>query len=168
MKLKYILLLFLLLPTLSACDQTDDVLDIFTGKTWKLTNIFDSKGRVCIDDYFIGVSEKVKEESIKLWDKKDNFTLGFTGVEADGKAKGEYIGRGAHTTFSGKWEADGKSNAFSTNQGDPSGSEDLLAKVFINAIKNAYKYQGDTNGNLTIYFKEEKSNKDKYLLLYAN
>ena len=165
MKLKYILFLLLSLPILSACDQTDDVLEIFTGKNYKLTNIFDSKGRVCIDAYFIGASAETKEESMKQWAKEGNFTIGFTGAEVNGVVTGEYSGKGAHTTFSGKWKANGDSNAFSTEQGDPSGSEDLLAKVFINAIKTAEKYEGDTNGNLTIYFKENGT--DKYLLLYG-
>ncbi|NDV84566.1 DUF4847 family protein [Bacteroides sp. 51] len=165
MRLKYALLLLLLLPALSACDQTDDVLDIFTGKTWKLTNIYTSKGKVCIDDYFTGVSPEVKKESMRLWAMKDNFTISFTGAEVDDGVTGEYAGRGAHTTISGKWNANGSNNAFSTNQGDPAGNEDLLGQVFIRAIKTAYKYEGDTAGNLTIYFKEGST--DKYLLLYS-
>jgi hypothetical protein len=89
----------------------------------------------------------------------------FTGAEIDGTVIGEYSGRAANNTFSGKWEANGKNNTFKTNQKDPNVNEDLLGKVFINALKNAYEYKGDTNGNLAIYFKE--NNVNKYLLLYA-
>ena len=32
-----LLLVVLFLPVLSACDQEDDVIDIFTGKTWYMT-----------------------------------------------------------------------------------------------------------------------------------
>ena len=32
-----LLLVVLFLPVLSACDQEDDVIDIFTGKTWYRT-----------------------------------------------------------------------------------------------------------------------------------
>ena len=34
-----LLLVVLFLPVLSACDQEDDVIDIFTGKTWYMTYI---------------------------------------------------------------------------------------------------------------------------------
>ena len=34
-----LLLVTLFLPALSACDQEDDVIDIFTGKTWYMTYI---------------------------------------------------------------------------------------------------------------------------------
>lgn len=39
--LKYIGILFaiMLIPTLSGCNDTDDVQKIFTGKTWKMTYI---------------------------------------------------------------------------------------------------------------------------------
>lgn len=34
-----LLLIALFVPVLSACDQEDDVIDIFTGKTWYMTYI---------------------------------------------------------------------------------------------------------------------------------
>ena len=34
-----LLLVTLFVPVLSACDQEDDVIDIFTGKTWYMTYI---------------------------------------------------------------------------------------------------------------------------------
>lgn len=167
MKLKYILLLLLALPMLSACDQSDDVIDIFTGKTWKLTNIFDADGRVCIEDYFVGVSSTIRENAMDNWAKEGNMVIQFiSAVEVNGVVTGEYTGRAVRTTLSGKWETNGKTNAFSTNQGNPVAGEDILGTAFVNAWKNAYKYEGDTNGNLTIYFKEK--NVDKYLLLKGN
>lgn len=33
------LLMFSLLPLLSGCDNEDDVIGIFTGKTWKLSRL---------------------------------------------------------------------------------------------------------------------------------
>jgi hypothetical protein len=162
MKFKQIFLL-LVLPALGACDQTDDVIAIFTGKTWKLNYVGDRNGD-CTRAYFS--SPEQWEASMKLLSEKGNFTITFTGAEIDGTVVGAYGGRAAGQTFSGKWEANGKNNTFKTNQKDPDANEDLLGKVFINALKTAYRYEGDTNGNLTIHFKE--NNVSKYLLLYAN
>ena len=165
MKLKYITLLLLMLPVLSACNQEDDVIDIFTGKRWKLNFIIDAKDKICTDSYFTNVSAEVKEASMKKMADKGNFIIDFTGVEVDGEVIGTYSGRATNTTISGNWQANGKNNSFSTDQGGPSGNEDLLGKVFINGLATAYKYEGDTAGNLTIYF-EDKERKDKRALVF--
>ena len=39
------LLMFSLLPLLSGCDNEDDVIGIFTGKTWKLSRLT-NKGKI--------------------------------------------------------------------------------------------------------------------------
>jgi hypothetical protein len=164
MKLKHILLISLLLPMLGACSQTDDIIKIFTGKTWKLTNVNDSKGD-CTREYFSNTAQW--EESMKLLSDKGNFVITFTGAEVNGEVIGAYSGRAARTAISGKWTANGKTNAFSVSgQADPDSREDVLGRVFIRALINAYKYEGDTAGNLTIHFKENGA--DKYLLLNAN
>ena len=164
MKIKHIIPL-LLLPVLGACSQTDDVIKIFTGKSWKLTNINDSGGEDCTRGYFS--NEAQWEESMKLLSEKGNFVITFTGAEVDGEVIGAYNGRTARAAISGKWKANGKNNAFEiSGQAAPGNSEDVLGKVFVHALINAYKYEGDTAGNLTIYFKENRA--DKYLLLYAN
>jgi hypothetical protein len=164
MKLKHIILISLLLPALGACNQTDDVIKIFTGKTWKLTNVNDGGGD-CTREYFS--NEAQWEESMKLLSDKGNFVITFTGAEVNGEVIGTYLGRAARTAISGKWKANGENNAFSiSEQAEPSNSEDVLGRVFIRALINAYKYEGDTAGNLTIYFKE--SGTEKYLLLYAH
>jgi len=167
MKLKYIALLLLMLPVFSACNQEDDVIDIFTGKRWKLNFIVDSKNKNCIDSYFTGVSAEVKQASMDKMENLGNFVIDFTGVEVDGEAIGTYSGRATNTTISGNWQANGKSNAFSTDQGDPSNNEDLLGKVFIKAFKTAYKYEGDTAGNLTIYFEDEDRKDKRALILFV-
>ncbi len=38
------LLMFSLLPLLSGCDNEDDVIGIFTGKTWKLSRLTNKGG----------------------------------------------------------------------------------------------------------------------------
>jgi len=166
MKLKYILPLFILLPVLSACNQEDDVIEIFTGKTWKLNFISNSKGNNCIEEYFTNVSSEVRDASMEKMSKKENFTINFTAIEVDGEAVGTYLGRATNSTISGDWQANGKKNTFIiTKQANPNNNEDLLGKVFINALITAYKYEGDTAGNLTIYF-EDKDRKEKRQLIF--
>lgn len=161
MKLKYIITLILMLPILSACNQTDDVIEIFTGKNWKLNYIADSKGD-CMRSY---VNDEAQWDAAMEQLKKDgNFIISFTGAEVEGVVIGEYNGR-ATLQLSGKWEANGKNNSFKTTPESAGASETLLGKVFVEALKNAYKYEGDTNGNLRIYFKEKNVN--RYLLLFA-
>lgn len=165
MKLKHILPLLLILPFLSGCNDSDDVLSIFTQGKWKLTSIFYDKGskkQVC-EDYW--GNEASKEASMDLLDQKANFTITFNGAELDDGVQGSYTGRAAGSNISGEWFAEGKHNAFNVyNQSAPDNKEDVLGKAFINALRNAYKYDGDTNGNLRIYF-EDKDRKDKRFLL---
>lgn len=164
MKLRYILSLLLLLPVLSACDQTDDVIEIFTGKTWKLTGIYyKGGGNDWCMDYWSNQSDK--DASDKLFEKAGNFTIRFTGVENGDEALGEYEGYVTNSAIKGKWTANGKNNSFGiTGQGDPSGSEDILGKAFINGLIKADKYEGDIN-NLRIYF-EDKDKKDRRFLMF--
>jgi hypothetical protein len=162
MKLKHIIFLLLVLPALGACNQTDDVIKIFTGKTWKLNTINDSKGN-CTREYFSSSAQW--DASMKLLSEEGNFVITFTGAEIDGEVIGAYGGRAAGAAISGKWKANGENNAFTiSEQADPGDNGEVLSRVFIRALINAYKYEGDTAGNLTIYFKEGIA--DKYLLLY--
>ena len=164
MKLKHILPLLLLLPALSACNQTDDVIDIFTGKTWKLTGIFYDKGSNdwCMDYWN---NEEAWETSSKLLSKAGNFTITFHGVENGNRGEGEYQGNVTNSGIKGKWVANGDNNAFQiTDQGNPNGYEDVLGKAFVYALIKADKYGGDVN-NLRIYF-EDKDKKDRRYLMF--
>lgn len=163
MRFKSIIGLMLLLPFLMGCNTSDDVLDIFTGKTWKLTVISDSKGKTDWHDYW-GGDDAARQASMKLLDGENNFTITFAGVELEsGNIEGTYGGRGVNDVLSGKWTANGKSNSFTTSdQATPGAKDNILEKAFIYALINAYKYEGDTNGYLKIYFKDEGY--DRYLM----
>lgn len=167
MRLKYILPLLLLLPVLSACNQTDDVIEIFTGKTWKLTGIYydnKSKPEPCLDYWN---NDEAWKTSNKLLNKAGNFTIRFTGIENGNRGEGEYEGYATNSGIKGKWVANGDNNAFQiTEQGGPGGSEDVLAKAFINGLINANKYGGDTN-NLRIYFEDKGKNDRRYLMFHV-
>lgn len=168
MKLKYIALLLLTLPVLSACDQEDDVIEIFEGKTWKLTNVFFAKGgnNVCWDYW---KDEEAYNASEELRQKKGNFVINFTGAEINGNVTGEYHGNAVSTTISGKWEANGKNNTFKAQSDQqPGNNMNILERVYINGLINAYKYEGDTNGNLRIFFKDPDKKDNRFLLFHIN
>lgn len=164
MKLNHFLLLLLALPMLSACNQTDDVIDIFTGKTWKLTGIFYDKGsnEWCMDYWN---SKEEKDASDKLFEKAETYTIRFTGIKNENAGQGEYEGYATHSAIKGQWVANGDNNSFQIGgQAPPGNNEDVLAKAFINGLIGASKYEGDEN-NLRIYF-EDTDKKDRRFLMF--
>lgn len=152
MKYKYLLLLLLMLPFVSACDTSDDVLGIFTGKTWKLTYITKAGDHQPYDFW----NDQAKlEESMKTIRKEGAFTVNFTGSEINKVISGAFNGKIIAAPFSGKWTANGESGEFSTSSIEGSESDPLaLGKKFIEGIRNAKSYRGDYN-NLFLFYKDE-------------
>ena len=81
MKYKYLLLLLLMLPFVSGCNDSDDVNGIFTGKVWKLTYITKKNEHKPYD--FWGDKDKY-EQSIKNYINKEGaYTIKFEGETTD-------------------------------------------------------------------------------------
>ena len=82
----------------------------------------------------------------------------FTGSTEDNIIRGEFSGSGS-VTFTGTWQADGKSNEFRItgikNQPSYGDSKDTLAKHIVEGLENATSYEGDER-NLYLYFEYEK------------
>ena len=74
MKYKYLLLLLLMLPFVSGCNDSDDVNGIFTGKVWKLTYITKKNEHKPYD--FWGDKDKY-EQSIKNYINKEVVVIPF-------------------------------------------------------------------------------------------
>ena len=132
MKYKYLLLLLLMLPFVSGCNDSDDVNGIFTGKVWKLTYITKKNEHKPYD--FWGDKDKY-EQSIKNYINKEGaYTINFEG----------------ETT----WSANGESNAFSASvkgsENDPLG----FSNKFVEGLNRATSYKGNYD-NLFIYYKDE-------------
>lgn len=162
-----IILLCICFPFLSGCNESDDVADIFLGKTWKLTNVFTGPTHYATDYWEDEESKKVSEA---LLEESGNFTVTFNSTIIDGEeVSGSYNGRAASRTIAGDWYANGKSNAFETSgETSPTESLDILEQVFVYALIHAYKYNGDTNGNLRIYFNDPIKGGTRFLLFKAN
>ncbi|WP_308757187.1 DUF4847 family protein [uncultured Bacteroides sp.] len=154
----YCLIMLLLLTGLSACNNEDDVMEIFNNKTWKLSRIATEKGK---EQFYQGLwnSEAEEKASRELLKAEGNFTMNFNCIDVNGEVTGTV---NAHGVKSGIDDAalkiDGKENTISIS-GKVTGTEsDKLAKVFINGILNVFKYEGDTR-NLTLYFKDGNTTK---------
>ncbi|MDL2305916.1 DUF4847 family protein [Bacteroides sp. OttesenSCG-928-D19] len=162
-KTKYLFTIALLLiGTATGCDQADDVTGIFTEKTWKLTNIYlddNSFPPELSRDYWD--NEAAQVQSYKRLNDKGTFTIRFEGFETDNQISGSYTGYATSTNISGNWNANGKSNKFETDQ-ESKVDKDPLGVAFINALKTAYKYEGNYD-DLQIFFMEGK--RKKYLLM---
>lgn len=148
------LLMFSLLPLLSGCDNEDDVIGIFTGKTWKLSRLTnkDSNRQFYAGLWQDGKAEEKSREALKT---AGNFTLNFEGTELDGELMGTTVnGKGINSSVNGTWKADGASGSLSISvKVTGSAESDALAKAFISGLQNVYKYEGDAN-SLTLYFKD--------------
>ena len=151
-----LLLVFSLLPLLSGCNNEDDVIEILTGKTWKLSRLTNKGSNAQFYPDLWNNDNKAMEESLKkLYEQKSTFTLNFEGTELDGELMGTTVtGQGISSSVSGTWKADGDSGDLSINvKVSGSGESDALGKAFITGLQNVYKYEGDAN-SLTLYFKD--------------
>ena len=94
MKYKYLLLLLLMLPFVSGCNDSDDVNGIFTGKVWKLTYITKKNEHKPYD--FWGDKDKY-EQSIKNYINKEGaYTIKFEGETTDNVISGSLAERFCH------------------------------------------------------------------------
>lgn len=164
--LSYILLCALL-PLLSACNDSDDVSKIFSGKRWKMTNVFSSTKNPATDYW---ETEEERIESIDQMNESGHCYLSFSGIPDGNSISGTYSGYAlsSKALISGNWMANGKNNSFSTSdQAAPTEDMDVLEQVFVWALINAYKYEGDEN-NLRIYFYDPISESNRFILFKSN
>lgn len=152
--ISYLLLMLAMLPALSGCDTEDDLIEIFTGKTWKMSRLT-MKGSNARFLPNLWDSQDSMDKSLRHLEDSGKFTLDFEGSEVDGQLLGtRFTAYGVNATLTGTWNADGDSHSLTFNVEKSSGSEsDPLAKAFINGLKNVYKYEGDAS-SLTLYFKD--------------
>ena len=156
-KILTLLLCAVLLPLLAGCDGSDDVAEIFTGKTWKLTYIA-LEGQHQWVDFWDG-NEAARQRSMKELEKSATFTVTFQGSEAEGVVGGEFEAQAINGRTTGYWSADGGSRKLSTTNIRTTGSDtDALARAFTAGLRNARRYSGDSQ-NLYIYYEDGQTTK---------
>ena len=136
MKLKHILYMMCILPFLGGCNNEDDIDTIFASGTWYVVNYFTKAD----------------------WDKKNGEPLyksntqeGYAALEIISKFSltfeedGTFEGNMQNETFEGTWSADGKKRSIQLNiKGNPNTTY-RFNKEFIESLKTAVHYQGDSN-----------------------
>lgn len=136
MRLKNILYIIGILPFLWGCNNEDDIDEIFVSGTWNVVNYFTKA------DW-----DKRNGEPVYKQDNKDDweslkvistFTLTFSD-------DGTFEGTMQNAQFEGTWSAEGKKRTVHFNiKGSPNTSS-RFNKQFIDALKEAVYYQGDSN-----------------------
>lgn len=148
------LLLFgcLWLGLCTSCNNDDDVLDIFVGnnKTWKLTFISRSGSNQWYD--FWGANETAKKASETALAKEGNFILNFEGGTGGVNTGGGLTGHAVKYDINGTWNV-GEERKLTIVLNGTATESDPLAKAFVNGLKGAIRYEGDTD-NLYIYYDE--------------
>ena len=145
---------------LGACNNEDDVMEIFNNKTWKLVRIATEKGK---EQFYQGLwSNESKEEidrELNTFGAEGNYTLNFNCAEVNGEVTGTVNVHAVNSSINDAvLKIDGKEHTISI-KGKVIGTEsDKLAKVFINGIQNVFKYEGDIH-NITLYFKDGNTTK---------
>lgn len=87
----HLLLMLALIPVFSGCNTEDDLIRIFTGKTWKMSRITiegkenEQFGAIVWD------SEAAYNQSIELLKAENNFTVVFEGIEVNGELSGNNV-----------------------------------------------------------------------------
>lgn len=148
-KNKWLLLIFLLLPVLSGCNDTDDVQQIFTGKTWKLNYITTKNGHEMFN--FWDNDTAAREESMKRLRESGTYQINFSGTTTDDIINGNINGTLIIANINGTWSANARSQDFSAAV--KSGSEkDILAKKFIEILNKADSYSGSDENNLYLNY----------------
>ena len=154
-KLTYLLLL-LLLPLLGGCDEEDDVLEIFTGKTWKLTYIA-LEGQHQMFDFWN--DDAAAKRSMELLEQGSTFTIEFNGGETADYVGGEFEALAVNRSITGNWAANGASRDLRMTDLHTAGNDtDLLARAFLTGLENAIRYSGDSQ-NLYIYYEDGQTTK---------
>ncbi len=150
-----LLTLLVVATSFIGCNNEDDVIEIFTGNTWKMTYIAAEGSHRQFD--FWGGDESARETSMDELAKEGNFTLTFVGTDLSETTGGEFSGRGIQSSVSGEWSANGETHDLSLGNVKTSRNEtDALGRAFITGLNNAYRYGGD-NQNLYIYYKDNNT-----------
>ena len=155
-KLTYLLLL-LLLPLLGGCDTEDNVLEIFTGKTWKLTYIA-LEGQHQMFDFWNEDTDAARR-SLQLLEQGSTFIIEFNGSETADYVGGDFEAQAVNRSITGNWAANGASHELSLNNLRTSGNDsDILAQAFLTGLQNAVRYSGDSQ-YLYIYYEDGQTTK---------
>ncbi|MDR1004254.1 MAG: DUF4847 domain-containing protein [Prevotellaceae bacterium] len=145
------LLYVALLVTMGGCSPSDDVIDIFTGKRWKMTFIA-LEGNYKQYDFW-NRDDDARTASMKLLASDNTFVLTFEGASLNGVVNGGIGGKGVLATLGADshWSVTEGSRAITLSVSFTGSETDALAKAFVNGLQHCFRYEGD-NDNLYLYY----------------
>lgn len=146
-----------MLCTLSACNNEDDVMEIFNDKTWKLARLTNEGGK---EQFYSGLWTNTTDEenSRSALQQEGNFTLSFN-LAGMNDAQGTIEAHGIRANINNASVIVNGEDQTMSISGRISGTEtDPLAKAFLNGLLNVFKYEGD-NRSITLYFKDGTTTK---------
>lgn len=108
------------------CNDEDEI-DIFVGRTWKVSNLFGATNRPVLS-----------EEQAKTVAKDGAFYIKF-------ENRTEFNGCTLNKNFSGTWNVDLEKRTISFRFKDTGNPSDAVSKMVIRAIQEAVAYDGDYN-----------------------
>lgn len=150
-----LLLVLSLLPLTCGClNNEDDVIEIFVGKTWKLTRLT-TKGSSARFLPGLWNDEATYNQSMERLDAASNYVLNFEGIELNGELTNASVnGRAINRTLDGTWQVDGVKKTLTISvKGAGAAETDPLAKEFINGLGKVSRYDGDSQ-SLTLFYEE--------------
>ncbi|MBQ8593970.1 MAG: DUF4847 family protein [Bacteroidaceae bacterium] len=125
---------------LTGCNDEDSI-EIFVGRTWKISNLFDAQGKPLEPD-----------EGKIVGDNNDAFYLKFETATT-------FVGKTREKNFSGTWSVNLKNHQIELtfkNTGNPT---DALSKQVVTSLQRVDKYDGTYT-----YLKLEESDSPAYIL----
>ena len=148
MKLKFIIYTLLTIPLFWSCNNDDDIHEIFISGTWNLGNFYNG-----------GDWNKVNDGARPVYTKEEDFkALNILTVVF--MEDGTLQGRITNGTYTANWEANGDHRAISITNLKTSATPTGKSKEFIEALKNAAYYKGDSK-----YLKLAPEDKKSYIQL---
>ena len=146
MKLKHLVYLVLALPFFWACNNEDNVDEIFVSGTWNVGNFYNG-----------GDWNKVNDGARPVYTKEEDFkALNFLTVTF--MEDGTILGRMNNGSFTANWKANGDDRTISITQLKTTATPSGKSKELIEALKNAAYYKGDSK-----YLKLAPQDKKSYV-----
>ena len=138
---------------ISACNNEDDVLGIFTGKTWRVTY-----NPIIMEQAIFNGNTTSITNTLNILNQGKNFTISFDGSEINGTIGGTFTATGTNVTFTGEWNADGKSRKMKLSIRTPQNyanvrDNNILGNELLNCLRNITHYEGDSR-NLYLYYEK--------------
>ncbi|MBQ8672974.1 MAG: DUF4847 family protein [Bacteroides sp.] len=143
----------LLIPLFTACNDEDDVEEIFMNKVWKMSRLT-AEGNTGQFPAGFWSDQASYNNSMTAFSREDTYTIEFKAGSGGSTSGGTFTAQAVKATLTGDWTVDGKNGLLTLNVKKQSTTEsDILAKKFIEGLKKISRYEGSSK-QITLFFEE--------------